>query len=273
MKHSKYLVMIIALSTLPFASFAAKPISSGQLAATICFSCHSPEGKYIGGSITPLAGFETTENITHDYKALESKHNVDVIHKMVTAINASDKTVTLENGDRLKYDRLVVSPGIDFKYSKIEGYSKEVAEKIPHSYQAGPQTTILYDQLRAMKQGGTFVISSPKPPYRCPPSPYERASMVAEYFKNNNPTAKIIILDSKKKFPKKKQFEESWKILYGDMIKWVSVKKGGNVTKVDPETMTVYSKYGNIKADVINLVPPQKAGALAFSAGLTNKKG
>jgi sulfide dehydrogenase [flavocytochrome c] flavoprotein subunit len=192
---------------------------------------------------------------------------------MVTDIDASKKTITLENGNTLKYDRLVVSPGIDFKYSAIEGYSKEVAQKIPHAFQAGPQTTLLYNQLREMKQGGTFVISAPKRPYRCPPGPYERASVIAEYFKKNNPTAKIIILDSKKKFPKKKQFEEGWKILYGDMIKWVSAKKGGNVTKVDSKTMTVYSKYGNIKADVINLIPPQNAGALAFSAGLTNKAG
>lgn len=225
------------------------------------------------GSNWYLSGFKTKEDITHDYKMLESKHNVDVIHKMVTGIDAAKKTVTLGDGDILKYDRLVVSTGIDFKYSAIEGYSKEVAQKIPHSYQAGPQTTLLYNQLRKMKQGGTFVISAPKNPYRCPPGPYERVSMIAEYFKDHNPTAKIIILDSKKKFPKQKEFEEGWGILYGDMIKWVSAKKGGHVTKVDPKTMTVYSKYKNIKADVINLIPPQKAAALAFSAGLTNKKG
>jgi len=155
----------------------------------------------------------------------------------------------------------------------IEGYSAEVAKKIPHAYKAGPQTELLYKQIREMKQGGTFVIAPPPNPFRCPPGPYERVSMVAAYFKEHNPTAKIMILDAKNKFSKMGLFKEGWEQLYGDMIEFIPAIDGGVVTKVDPETMTVFSDYENIKADVINLIPPQKAGALAFKAGLTNETG
>jgi len=224
------------------------------------------------GSNWYLAGLTDAETITHDYKALQ-KRGVKVIHEMVDQIDPKSNTVTLASGATLGYDRLVVSPGIDFKYEMIEGYSAEVAKKIPHAYKAGPQTELLYKQIREMKQGGTFVIAPPPNPFRCPPGPYERVSMVAAYFKEHNPTAKIMILDAKNKFSKMGLFKEGWEQLYGDMIEFIPAIDGGVVTKVDPETMTVFSDYENIKADVINLIPPQKAGALAFKAGLTNETG
>lgn len=225
------------------------------------------------GSNWYLAGLTDAKTITHDYKALADKHNVNVIHQMVNSIDAKAKTVMLANGDVLGYDRLVVSPGIDFKYEMIEGYSEAVIDKIPHAYQAGAQTEILYKQLREMKQGGTFVIAPPPNPFRCPPGPYERVSMVADFFKKNNPNAKIIILDSKNKFSKMGLFTEGWEQLYGDMIEFIPAIDGGVVTKVDVNTMTVYSDYDTVKADVINIIPPQKAGKLAFTAGLTDESG
>jgi sulfide dehydrogenase [flavocytochrome c] flavoprotein subunit len=225
------------------------------------------------GSNWYLAGLTDAKTITHNYKSLSEKHKVNVIHQMVSAIDPAAKTVTLANGDLLGYDRLVVSPGIDFKYEAIEGLSVDVIDKIPHAYQAGPQTEILYNQIREMKQGGTFVIAPPGNPFRCPPGPYERVSMVAAYFKANNPTAKILVLDAKDKFSKQGLFKEGWAELYGDMIEWVSASDGGAVQKVDAATKTVTCDYGTIKADVLNIIPPQKAGKLAFAAGLTNESG
>lgn len=225
------------------------------------------------GSNWYLAGLTDAQYITHNYKSLSDKHGVNVIHDMVNDIDANGKTVSLANGSKLSYDRLVVSPGIDFKYDAIEGYSADVIDQIPHAYQAGPQTEILYKQLREMKKGGTFVIAPPPNPFRCPPGPYERVSMVAAYLKENNPTAKILILDAKDKFSKQGLFTEGWKQEYDGMIEWVPAVDGGKVKKIDAATKTVYSDYGTVKADVLNVIPPQKAGKLAFKAGLTNDSG
>lgn len=225
------------------------------------------------GSNWYLAGLIDGEKITHDYKALANKHGVKVIHDTVTGIAAGSKEVELAGGVVLGYDRLIVSPGIDFKYEEIPGYSAEVAKKIPHAYQAGPQTELLYKQLREMKQGGTFVMVPPGNPFRCPPGPYERLSLVAEFFKKNNPKARIVCLDRKNKFSKFGLFKEGWETLYGDMIEWIPAIDGGKVTKLDPDTMTVYSDFEDIKADVLNIIPSQKAGKLAFDAGLTDKSG
>jgi len=225
------------------------------------------------GSNWYLAGLIDAETITQNYDALKNKHGVRVIHDTVTGISAGNKEVTLAGGSVLGYDKLIVSPGIDFKYEDIEGYSAEVAEKIPHAYQAGPQTELLYKQIRDMKQGGTFVMAAPGNPFRCPPGPYERLSMIAEYFKKNNPTAKIICLDQKNKFSKQGLFQAGWRDLYGGMIEWISAIDGGTVKKIDADSMTVYSDYENIKADVINVIPNQKAGKLAFDSGLTDASG
>lgn len=224
------------------------------------------------GSNWYLAGFTDVKTITQNYESLKER-GIKVIHQTVEMIHAKAKKVTLDNGKSLNYDRLVVSTGIDFEYDAIEGYSAEVAEKIPHAYQAGPQTERLYQQIRAMKQGGTFVIAPPANPFRCPPGPYERVSLVAAYLKEHNPTAKIMIMDAKDSFSKMGLFQEGWEALYGEMIEFIPAIDGGKVTKVDPETMTVFSEYENIKADVINIIPPQKASKLAFKAGLTDDSG
>ena len=225
------------------------------------------------GSNWYLAGLVNADFITHDYSALRNKHGVSVIHSMVTKINAGAQQVTLKDGRVLDYDRLVVSPGIDFKYEEVPGYSADVIDQIPHAYQAGPQTELLYKQLREMPQGGTFVMCPPGNPFRCPPGPYERVSMVADFFKRENPTAKIVILDAKEKFSKQGLFQEGWAQLYGDMIEWIPASSGGKVKKIDAATKTVYTEFGEYKADVLNVIPPQKAGKIAFAAGLTNDKG
>lgn len=224
------------------------------------------------GSNWYLAGLRDAASITHTYDGLK-KRGIEVVHDTVTAVDTDARQVKLAGGAQLAYDKLVVSPGIDFKWGAIEGVTEANAEKIPHAWQAGPQTDLLKKQVEGMRQGGTFVMIAPPNPFRCPPGPYERIGMVAHHFKQHNPTAKILILDAKDAFSKQGLFMQGWQEVYGDMIEWVAAKDGGKVTKVDVDTMTVHSEYGDVKADVINAIPAQKAAPLAFQMGLTNDSG
>lgn len=223
-----------------------------------------------------LAGDRAFETLQVGFDGLRAE-GVTVVHDRVTGLDADARTVSTQGGDTLSYDRCVVAPGIDFKYGAIEGYSAEVADSvITHAWKAGPQTQLLRRQLEAMEDGGTFVMVAPPNPFRCPPGPYERVSLVANYFKRHKPRSKIIVLDPKDKFSKQGLFTEAWEQFYGfgtenSMIEWVSGSSGGGVTKVDPSTMTVTSAgAGDIKGDVINIIPPQTAGRLAFDAGLAD---
>lgn len=226
------------------------------------------------GSNWYLAGLTSFDSITHDYDALATEHGIKVVHDWVTGVDAAGKKVTLKSGKSLSYDKLVVSPGIDFRWETIEGYGPEDVDKVPHAWQAGPQTELLYQQIREMPNGGTFVICPPPNPFRCPPGPYERVSMVADYFKKHKPNSKIIILDAKDKFSKMPLFMQGWQDLYGDMIEWIGASDGGKIKHVDVATKTVTTTEGEkFKADVLNVIPAQKAGKLAFEAGLTNDKG
>ncbi len=205
--------------------------------------------------------------IRHDYKTLQSKHKVQVIHAKVKRVDGATSSVILENGDVIPFHRAVVSPGIDFKYEK--GYIEGSEEHSPHAYKAGDQTLLLRKQLEEMKDGGTYVMVAPPNPFRCPPGPYERISLVAHYLKTNKPKSKIVILDQKKKFSKQGLFQEGWEDLYGDMIEWRSVEFGGKVVKVDPIKRIITTDENEVKADVLNYIPSQKAGKLAFDSGLT----
>ncbi|MDY6994820.1 MAG: NAD(P)/FAD-dependent oxidoreductase, partial [Pseudomonadota bacterium] len=197
-----------------------------------------------------------------------------------TAIDPEAKKVTLENGDSVSYERLIVSPGIDFKWDAIEGYDQKVSEKIPHAWQAGPQTQTLRQQLEAMKDGGSVIIAPPDNPFRCPPGPYERASQIAMYLKQHKPKSKILILDAKEAFSKQGLFTQGWKKLYGygsdnSMIEWLPPSKQGKVVRVDANSMTVYAgEFEDAhKADVINIIPPQTAGKIALDSGLADDSG
>ncbi len=227
------------------------------------------------GSNWLLGGLRTMDTITHDYSVLNSRYGVRVVHDTVTTIEPGQRRVMLAGGQSLAYDRLVVSPGIDFRWEAIEGYDASVAERIPHAWKAGSQTQLLYDQLRAMPDGGTVLMSIPGNPFRCPPGPYERASMIAHYLKTSKPRSKILLLDTKDAFSKKGLFEQGWADLYPGMIEWVAGSSGGKVNRVDAATRTVYAQeeMEEHKADVINIIPPQRAGQLAQNAGLTNESG
>ncbi len=228
-----------------------------------------------------LSGHRSLDSIEFGYDGLAA-HGVKVVHDKVTGIDAAAKTVTTAGGQTFNYDRCVVAPGVDMKWGAIEGYDEAAAEKVPHAWKAGPQTALLRSQLEAMDDGGVCVIAAPPNPFRCPPGPYERASQIAMYFKAHKPKSKVIILDPKPSFSKQGLFTGAWKKFYGyetenAMIEWRGSAQGSNdnaVVKVDPATNTVTTGFDEeIKADVLNVIPPQQAGAIAFAAGLTDDSG
>jgi len=225
-----------------------------------------------------IGGHRKMDSIHFTYENLTAK-GIKVIFDKVSGIDAAGQKVKTAGGQSLAYDRCIVSPGVDFKYELIEGYSADVANtSIPHAWKAGPQTEMLRKQLVDMKDGGTVVICPPDNPFRCPPGPYERISQIASYLKEHKPNSKIVVLDPKEKFSKFGLFMDGWKRHYGygtdkSLIKWIKKSEGGTVTKVDVATKTVTCGAGEFKADVLNIIPNQKAGKIAFDAGLTNDKG
>jgi sulfide dehydrogenase [flavocytochrome c] flavoprotein chain len=220
-----------------------------------------------------LAGWRAFDSITHGYDGLEAV-GVELARMRAVGVDPVAKSVRLEGGETLTYDRLVVAPGIDLDYHSIEGYSEQAAEIMPHSWKAGVQTKLLRSQLEAMPNGGLFVITAPPDPYRCPPGPYERASLIASYFTQAKPKSKVLILDAKDKFSKQPLFEEAWNTYYKGMVEWVPGTFGGKVTSVDPKAMTITSDTGEVhKADVANVVPAQEAGRIAHDAGLVDDSG
>ena len=189
-----------------------------------------------------------------------------------TAIDSQGRNVTLGNGASLPYDRLVLSPGIDIRWDGLPGYTEAAAERMPHAWKAGEQTLLLRRQLEAMEDGGTVVISAPANPFRCPPGPYERASLIAYYLKTKKPKSKLIVLDAKDAFSKQGLFQGAWKALYPN-LEWVSLSSGGKVTSVDAGAMTLVTDFARHKADVANVIPPQKAGRIAEIAGAADRTG
>jgi sulfide dehydrogenase [flavocytochrome c] flavoprotein subunit len=215
------------------------------------------------------------EDLSQNYNALKTKHGVNVVHERVTAVDPVKRIVTLNSGKTVEYDKLVMSPGIDFRWNAIEGYDEAASQLIPHAWKAGAQTILLQKQLKAMPDGGTVIICPPGMPFRCPPGPPERVSMIAHYLKKEKPRAKILILDAKEGFSKQDLFMDAWNELYPGMIEWVPGSKGGLVKRVDPKTRTVYTDEGQTahKGDVVNIIPPQRAGDIATTSGLVNKDG
>jgi sulfide dehydrogenase [flavocytochrome c] flavoprotein subunit len=219
-----------------------------------------------------LGGYETLQGITRSLDGLKAA-GIKVVRGEVSAIDLQARSVRLADGSRLAYDRLVVSPGIDLNFAGVAGYSEAAAAQMPHAWKAGAQTTLLRQQLEAMPDGGTFIVAPPANPFRCPPGPYERVSLVASYFKAKKPRSKILVFDAKDNFSKQGLFQAAWESEFPGMIAWVAGKDGGKVESVDPATMTVKSGFGNQKGDVVNIIPPQRAGAIAQSAGLTADNG
>ncbi|MCU7928463.1 MAG: NAD(P)/FAD-dependent oxidoreductase [Candidatus Thiodiazotropha sp. (ex Dulcina madagascariensis)] len=221
-----------------------------------------------------LSGDRTIDSITFDYEGLK-RHGVEIVIDRVTAIEPTNKQVATADSGTFDYDACVVSPGVDFKWEAIEGYDAEVAETIPHAWFAGPQTVTLRRQIESMPEGGTVIIVAPPNPFKCPPGPYERAAQIAMYCKHHKPRAKILILDPKDAFSKQGLFRQGWSQLYGfgtenAMIEWVGAAGGGTVEELDPTTRTLQAEIEEFTADVINIIPPQKAGKVAFVSDLVD---
>lgn len=224
-------------------------------------------------SNTVVAGMNDMSYIERKFDKLTSMYGVKVFTDTVVAIDPATKVVKTAGGKTFEYDRLIVSPGIDFKWNAIEGYDAAAAEIMPHAWKAGPQTMLLKKQLEAMPNGGLVVIAPPGNPFRCPPGPYERASLIASYLKRNKPKSKLLILDAKDAFAKDKLFKEGWEKMYDDIIEWVPAAKNGKVTKVNVKDGTVETDFEKFKPAVANIIPPQSAGQIAISAGLADKSG
>lgn len=219
-----------------------------------------------------IAGLRELKQQQFGYDRMRAD-GIDVIHRRVTAVDTKQRTVRLDDGKQLSYDRLVVSPGVELRFDAIPGYTEAAAEVMPHAWKAGEQTLLLRRQLEAMKDGGVVVMSAPANPFRCPPGPYERASLIAYYLKTHKPRSKLILLDAKDAFSKQKLFEEAWQALYPGMIEWVSLSFGGQVTRVEPDTRTFVTEFGTHRADVANVIPPQRAAAAASLAGVADQTG
>lgn len=190
---------------------------------------------------------------------------IAVAAQAATKVDAQARTIALSDGTTLSYDRLVLAPGIDMRFDALSGYDEAAAEKMPHAWKAGAQTMLLLGQLEAMDDGGLVVIAVPAAPLRCPPAPYERASLIAHYLKAKKPRSKILLLDAKDNYSQQKLFERAWAELYPGMIERIALSQGGRVTAVDPATNAIVTDFGNYTAAVANVIPPQRAGRIPRS--------
>lgn len=212
-----------------------------------------------------LGGSRTIESLSMGYEGLRN-YGVQVIRDEVTSIDTAKKRIQLKRIEDLPYDRLVVAPGIDFMYDQIPGLDVEAQKTVLHAWKAGPETVALRKQLEAMRDGGVYVLSIPKAPYRCPPGPYERASQVASYFKQAKPKSKVLVLDGNEDIVSKKGlFLAAWNDLYKGIIEY---RPNQEVKQVDARTMTVRAEFDSFKGDVLNVVPPMRAGLIAGQAKL-----
>jgi sulfide dehydrogenase [flavocytochrome c] flavoprotein chain len=220
-----------------------------------------------------LAGLRSFVSLGHGYEALQAKHGVEIVHDAATAIEPAARQVQLASGGRLEYDRLVVAPGIAFRWNAVEGYSEAASEFLPHAWRGGAQMRLLRQQLEAMEDGGLFLLTVPPDPIRCPPGPYERVSLVACYLKREKPKSKILVLDSKNSFSKQELFQDAWNRLYPGMVEWLPLDFHGGVTSVDPGKRIVSIANDKFQCAVANIIPPHTAGTIALRMGLADEKG
>jgi sulfide dehydrogenase [flavocytochrome c] flavoprotein subunit len=218
-----------------------------------------------------IAGLRDIEAQRFGYDGIK-RAGIAVAQQAASGVDPQARRVTLADNSTLDYDRLVVASGIDLRFDALPGYDERTAEIMPHAWKAGEQTLLLRRQLEAMEDGGTVIISAPANPFRCPPGPYERASLIAYYLKTKKPRSKLLILDAKDAFSKQRLFQNAWKALYPN-LEWVSLSAGGKVTSIDVSTKTFATDFGDHKADVGNVIPPQRAGRIAEAAGIADRSG
>lgn len=257
----------------------------GEYLSGECVTCHRADGGddvtliepsrwyytcfFLNLVIGDLVDFESTG---HSYAALASEYGINVVHDMAIGVDRDTKSVTAASGMKFDYDRLILSPSIDFAPGSVNCWCLIDQDVMPHAYKGGTQAALFKAQVEAMPEGGTYVMVAPPDPHRCRPEPYERISMVAHILSQKNPTAKIIIADPKPKFSKMGLFTEGWENYYSGMIEWFGRDFSGDNVTVDPSSMMVDIDGEEVKADVCNVIPAMKAGRIAEIAGVTNGK-
>lgn len=233
-----------------------------------------PNARYVACPLSNavVAGWRELDAQSFTYDGVQ-RAGVELARQAAVAVDPESRRVRLADGVQLAYDRLVMAPGVDLDLAALPGYDAAAAEHLPHAWKAGDQTLLLRRQLEAMYDGGLVVMAIPANPYRCPPGPYERASLIAHYLKARKPKSKLLLLDAKDNFSKQRLFEAAWRELYPGMIEWVSLSFGGRVTTVDAATRTLRTDFGEHRAAVANVIPPQRAGAIARAAGVADATG
>ena len=223
-------------------------------------------------SNTVIAGLRDLEGQQFGYDGLK-RVGIEVVPQAAVTVDPHARRVAVADGTTFDYERLVMAPGIELRLDAIPGYDEAAAEAMPHAWKAGTQTLTLRRQLESMEDGGVVVMSVPASPYRCPPGPYERASLIAHYLKTHKPRSKLIVLDAKDRFSKQGLFEAAWQALYPGLLEWVSLSFGGQVTAVKSADMTLVTDFARHRYDVANVIPPQRAGAIAAAAGVADQTG
>ena len=217
-----------------------------------------------------IGGFRKYGSIGHNYYGLAVNNGINVVHEWASSVDNAAKKVKLASGNTLSYDKLVLSPGISLKYDSVPGYSPQAQTRMPHAWTSGTQAQVLRNQVLNMRKGGTFVLVAPPNPYRCPPGPYERVSMMAHVLKERNPSAKIVVLDPKPKFSKMGLFTEGWENHYPGMVEWIGPEMHGGIKSVNHETMEIVTDLDTFKADAACVIPAMRAGVIADTAGVTD---
>jgi sulfide dehydrogenase [flavocytochrome c] flavoprotein chain len=248
---------------------AAREVKRLLPAADVTLVCNERTFTACPFSNLVIAGLRDLKAQQFGYGGIE-RAGVRVTFSAAKSVDASARTLMLGDGAKLPFDRLIASPGIDINWEGLPGYDIAAAEKMPHAWKAGAQTVLLRRQLEAMDDGGLVVMAVPANPYRCPPGPYERASLIAHYLKTRKPKSKLLVLDAKDAFSKQRLFLSAWKELYPDHLEWVGLSKGGKVLSVEAESLTLVTEFGRHKAAVANIIPPQRAAAIAATAGIAD---
>jgi len=219
-----------------------------------------------------IAGLRNIEAQQFGYDRVAAD-GITIIAQTATGLDSHARLVSLTGGATLRYDRLVLAPGIDLNFDALSGYDAAAALQMPHAWKAGAQTLLLRKQIEAMDDGGVVAIAVPANPSRCPPAPYERASLIAHYLKAHKPRSKVLILDAKDTFSQQRLFEQAWQELYPGLIERISLSQGGRVTAVDAKSRTIITEFGNYTPEVANIIPPQQAGRIAGLAGAADHTG
>jgi sulfide dehydrogenase [flavocytochrome c] flavoprotein subunit len=253
---------------------AACALQLRHLNRAIKITLIDPEEHYVTCPMSneAIVGLRTYDSIIVSRSGL-TRAGIVFVCDEVKDIDATLKRVRLASGTTLPFDRLIVAPGIRFLWGTPVGYDQAAAERMPHAWKAGTQTQILREQLRNMPDGGIVAISVPRMPIRCPPGPYERASLIAHYLKEKKPRSKVLIFDANNQFPRQETFTEAWQNLYPKLIEWIPVTEGGAVWRVDSEKHILYTAHGAQPVAVANIIPPQGPATLALDVGLASGHG